>query len=417
MKIDKLNNIEQTNKYALILISAYIIFEYGRPSWFQPFHLQTITLGLIIIALIFPMKINIKERTVIYATCFIIYCALHVPFARNNYWAYMATVMSIENIVGLLGFAFLMRNYREYKKMLIVWMLSMSILAMIGIIYHGGVPASSYMGDENDFALAMNIVLPFGYFAMIQQESKIKKIILFVVTMIYILANISSFSRGGFVGLLPVVIYCWYRTENKIKYTIVLGIIIAGVMILFAPKGYWDEIKTIIEEKQEESTSELRLYYWECGWRMFKDNLLFGVGPGNFPWNIAYYENEEGKYGRFHGSRPAHSIYFTLLPELGLIGTIIFCLLIAEVLKNRRWMLKRIRENMSRNNKKKQNNDLKEFKYVLYAIDASMIAYFFTGIFLSVLYYPWLWTLIGMSLGLKIIMTDWIKNNQMILVT
>jgi len=312
----------------------------------------------------------------------------------------------------LLGFAFLMKNIREYKKMLNVWIMSMFILALIGIINQGGVPASSYMGDENDFALAMNIVLPFGYFAMIQQEKLLKKIIFLIVSLFFIFAIISSFSRGGFVGLVPVAAYCWYRTHKKIKYTIILGIILPIILINFAPAGYWKEIQTITAE-QEESTADLRIYYWKCGWRMFKDNILFGVGPDNFRWNIVNYEDPDGMYGRFHGGRPAHSVYFTLLPELGLIGTIIFCWIVIEVIRNRRWMLLTVKKYTKIIKNEHEKTYLDSIPYVIYSIDAAMLAYFITGTFLSVLYYPWLWTLIGMSIGLKLIITEWIKKKEM----
>jgi len=371
---------------------------------------------MILMALVFPMKIKFREHTVMLVLLFVVYMAIHVPFARNNYWAYKVTVMSLENVVGLLGFAFLMRNISEYNKMLNVWILSMFILALIGIANKGGVPGSSYMGDENDFALAMNIILPFGYFAMLREESKLKKIMLLTVTMVYLLANISSFSRGGFVGLIPVVVYCWLRTRKKIKYTLILGIVLLGTMITFTPAEYWEEMETI-SEYQQESTAELRMYYWKCGWRMFKDNILFGVGPGNFPWNIYYYEDKEGKHGRYHGGRPAHSIYLTLLPELGLMGTIIFCWIMIEVLKNRRWMLSKVHEYHKRGTEKGQDAHIEGVPYVIYALDAGMIAYFITGTFLSVLYYPWLWTLIGISLGLKNIIREWIEKQQVVLAT
>ena len=47
------------------------------------------------------------------------------------------------------------------------------LCAIIGIMNGGRVPGSSFMGDENDFALAMNMIIPLVYF-MFQKATSTK---------------------------------------------------------------------------------------------------------------------------------------------------------------------------------------------------------------------------------------------------
>ena len=100
------------------------------------------------------------------------------------------------------------------------------------------------------------------------------------------------------------------------------GIMIIAILAITsfaAPTEYWRELGTIAQGT-EDSTADLRIYYWKCALRMFADNPIIGVGPGNFNWRIREYEDPEGRQGRFHGGHCAHSIYFTALSELGIVG-------------------------------------------------------------------------------------------------
>ena len=63
---------------------------------------------------------------------------------------------------------------------------------------------------------------------------------------------------------------------------------------------------------------------------LFFDNPVMGVGQGNYPWHVGEIEEEMGVQWqtRSLSGRAAHSLYFTLLPELGLIGTLIYFLIV-----------------------------------------------------------------------------------------
>ena len=100
--------------------------------------------------------------------------------------------------------------------------------------------------------------------------------------------------------------------------------------MLLAPRGYWDEMGTIEQETQEDSigTGQQRIFSWKTGWRMFLDNPIAGVGPANSPWRFGEYEGEGGFNSRNYSGRQMHSVYFTLLSELGSVGTILFALML-----------------------------------------------------------------------------------------
>jgi len=115
------------------------------------------------------------------------------------------------------------------------------------------------MGDENDFALVMNMAIPFAYFMFLETNSPRKKIFYLFACCIFIAANVASLSRGGFVGLVPVIFYCWSKTPKKVSSTVIIAIMM-GVLYLTAPATYWDEVKSIKEENIKTGTGESRWY-------------------------------------------------------------------------------------------------------------------------------------------------------------
>jgi hypothetical protein len=134
---------------------------------------------------------------------------------------------------------------------------------------------------------------------------------------------------------------------------------------------------------------------------MFSDNPLWGVGQGNFPYRFREYEIAygfpDGLHGRSRAGRAAHSIFFTLLPELGIAGLIIVSLMILYVFKCTR----DIRNLLGASPSFSSHDNYSYVFYLTLAIEGSLIAYLVSGIFISVLYYPSFWFLVAFTSSAK----------------
>ncbi len=166
--------------------------------------------------------------------------------------------------------------------------------------------------------------------------------------------------------------------------TALVGIVLAGFVVLVAPSSYWTEVRSIQEEGSSKGTGRERVYTWGIGWHMFLENPVMGVGQGNFPWVFKKYEYEvtrsdEPFHGRSVAGRMAHSIYFTMLPELGLIGTMLFFGMVLVSIKD----LNMIKKHFNQKTKQKgENIDSRCYPFAL-ALEGSMIAYLVSGAFSS----------------------------------
>jgi O-antigen ligase len=124
-----------------------------------------------------------------------------------------------------------------------------------------------------------------------------------------------------------------------------------------------------------------------------------GVGQGNYPWHVGKTEEEMGVQWqkRSLAGRAAHSLYFTLLPELGLVGTILFALMIAFSMKDLFYIRKLLKTH-------KDLYPLEESRRIYYlalALEGGLVGFLASSVFISTLYYPNFWILCGFILSLK----------------
>ena len=395
----------RANRRPILLIILYLIFEYGRPQAFLPaigIVRPAMIIQLLMIYYVLPvlMSLRFQKSQTKAMFLFVLIMLPHVPLAHNTYWAFNTLkIMFLYFIIHLTILTYV-KDYKSIVKIVNIWLFIILVGGIIGIIHGGRIPGSSIMGDENDFSLVMIMALPLAFFRGLEADNQKTKLYYFGAVGIFVFATVVSFSRGGFVGLVTVGFYCWLKTPKKLISSLIIGVFII-IIGLAAPQKYWNEVKSIKEENIEEGTGATRWYTWKCGWRMFLDNPILGVGQGNFPWNFERYEPPEGYKGRLHGGRAAHSLYFTLLPELGIVGTVLFIFIAFTIMKESKYYILNLdymEYKKTSNFNEEQFKRIKKIKYIILGLRGTMIGYLTSGVFLSVLYYPHFWLIMTIFL-------------------
>ena len=415
----------------LSLLLFYLCLEYGRPQDLLPFlrvlRLPTITIILLALSLIISGKIQLlKDKQTTLLMFLLGLMVVHGPIAVNNYWALMIFITMVMNFIVFLSLIHYVDNLDKYERLVKIWLGIHVFLAIIGIMKTGrGI--GGFLADENDFCMTMNMIIPFSFF-LAMNTSGGKKIYYIVLTSLFLFVIILSNSRGGFVGLIAAFIYCWLRTKRKILTALIMGVL-AVFAVVVAPSAYWDRIHSISEEGADKGTGEERVYTWKIGWHMFLDNPIIGVGQGNFPWVFQKYElqvtgSDDPFYGRSVAGRAAHSIYFTMLPELGILGTGIFFAMIyytfidLRTIKDRLFNkghkvpyreLRTIKDRSFNKGNKVLNPSSDKYLSLALALEGSLVSYLVSGAFISILYYPNLWFLMGFIISLKYIVIKDLK--------
>jgi probable O-glycosylation ligase (exosortase A-associated) len=401
--VDNNNTDQYKNWYLFTLV--YILIDYGRPQdLFSP--LEYLKPGMIIILILTWFLIakgklkeaQSKQTTLIWL--FIILLALYIPFAHNNFFAYRTTKDMLLFMPFILSTIICVNSIDRLKKYIFISICVMIYVSLYSLT-HGGRGSGNYFQDENDVSLYINMWIPFCFFLYTATKEKSIKILYLAGLITGILAVIISFSRGGFIGLVVVSFVCWMFSSKKILSLIVIGLL-AILVLNFASDAYWHRMNTI--ENTDEGTAAIRIESWKAGWKMFLDNP-WGVGGNNYQVKFPLYQTDYFK--RAMWGRAAHSLWFTLMPELGIAGIIIYFLLLKYNLKDV-FHLRKFTED-------RQDADL-NLQY-LRALSAAFIAalagFFTSGSFISVLYYPHYWYMTGMIVAtIKIANTTAKKNHE-----
>jgi len=400
------------------LLLAYLFLDYARPqdilSFLRALRLPGVAIGLLALSTFYYGRIRLRDRQTLLFLGLLGLMVIHGPIAVNNYWALMVFITMAMNFVVFLALSNHVDQPEKYEKLVKAWLLIHVFLAVIGIAKKGrGI--GGFLNDENDFCAAMNMIIPLPFFLALNASGR-NRLYYIALTCLYLFVILLTESRGGFVGLCAATLYCWLKTNRKVLTGLVLACL-GLVAVVLAPASYWSEVRSITEEGASKGTGAERVYTWKVGWAMFLDNPIFGVGQGNFPYVFRKYEvaagyGEKGYHGRSVAGRAAHSIYFTMLPELGLVGTGIILAMLAGTLKD----LKSVRNRAAQRRKarpapedrkvprymKIRSVDLmKDRSYALsLALEGGLVSFLVSGGFISILYYPNLWILMGFAVSL-----------------
>lgn len=374
-----------------------MVVEYAKPRFLAPFRPALILQAAL---LPFLMRNFSTVREILRDRYFKLYLVLvvemmvHGPIAANNYMAYHQWLLMISYLIFSLSFCLFIDSF-EKLKIFIIFFLFIHLLVAADQILTGGVYLGyGVVGDTNDLALDMNVVAPLSFFLGLSCRG-LRRLLLWTMTVLFVAANVSAVSRGGFVGLVAIALFCWMNTKGKIKSFLVF-LVAAGVFVMLIPEGYKKEIHSITQQSDRTGTGRDRVELWKVAWRAFIHNPFIGVGQGNLTYRLGQYQydkNGHSYWQRDITGRAVHSIYFTLLPELGILGTMIYILMLFDIFRRYRLVSKREAAGQV---PEKIRLELCTLKNVTTGLFVGIIGFLVSGIFLSALYYPQMWNFMAL---------------------
>ncbi len=170
--------------------------------------------------------------------------------------------------------------------------------------------AASTFDNPLIFATYLVLIFPIAVYGVLCGKKQDRTIC--AICAIFILGGImSTSSRGAGFAVIASLVVLLFMNPKKILS--VLSALIAAVLafVLVIVKRY-----NILEMDLEKSTDS-RLKMWEACIKLIKERPLFGYGAGCQSTSISF---------KGHGiNKPhAHSLFFELTTELGIIGMIFF---------------------------------------------------------------------------------------------
>jgi len=329
--------------FRLFIILTFILI--GRPQdyfyFLMPFRPALVFTFITLFATLFDKGLSLeriletsegKKYTLLY--CIMIF---GIPFAYHRRLAFNGIFLAyLSNMLYFYLFIVHVDSIKKLKTTLFtlsVCALGYSMFALSNLRY-SRLSAGS-MFDPNDIAYFFITILPISFIFVLKDERFLKKIIATVSIIISLAVTLMTGSRGGFVGLLAMLLLILLTNMGGLKRSYKITLITA-LMLIFFFYGYkidMERYRTITNiESDYNITDEFgRIAIWKRGLGLTLSNPITGVGFRCFPMALGYERDAEGAIPRW---QTAHNSYLLIISELGLIGFTVFMSIIFSCLKN-----------------------------------------------------------------------------------
>lgn len=160
----------------------------------------------------------------------------------------------------------------------------------------------NWIGDwdgPNVLALLFVIALAFCFEYFLGRTSKARRAFGAVAGAFLLYGIFLTNSRGGYIAMIAMLLF-YFRSRFKLRYAIPIGILAFLLWQNYAPGRMSGQMQT-------EASAMERLWIWEQGVVLIRQNLAWGVGKGRFT-----------QYSYEH--LLAHNNYIQTAAEVGLIG-------------------------------------------------------------------------------------------------
>ena len=192
------------------------------------------------------------------------------------------------------------------------------------------------IGDNNDFALALNMAIPVLVYLVWDLESKWWRFAAMGMAPVMALTVIFTHSRGGFLSLCAIVLFLISQSRRKLATMLVIAVLgLAGSV--FVPQSFYERVASIGDYKEDGSAMG-RLNAWQASLDMANDYPITGVGLDNFLAEFQYYAPDPDDI------HVAHNTWFQVLAEAGYTGLLVYVSLFVVTW----WTLFRIRSRARR---------------------------------------------------------------------
>jgi O-antigen ligase len=254
--------------------------------------------------------------------------------------------------------------------------------AEIGFAFRdwGVVGVPGWFQNSGEFGIAMTMFFPISacfILALRRYWNKAKLTLLTLLSLTAVIGMLASSSRGALLGLVAVLFWFLMKSRHRVRALIATAAVVIAALVVLPTKQ-----KERLASMGTDPTSVSRLVLWKDGIKITNEHPILGIGYAN--WGQYYRRNYNP------GGLLPHNIFVQAGAELGYTGLLVFGLLIAYtfVINSRtRKIARRLPEGGFLHG-------------MANGLDGALVGYLVTGFFVTVLYYPFFWINLAMTVAL-----------------
>ncbi len=255
----------------------------------------------------------------------------------------------------------------------------------------GGGPG--WFQNSGEFGIEMCVFFPIVTYLALGLRPYLPKwkfLMLLGIAGSALIGMVMSSSRGALFGGAVVLLFMLARSKYLVRALV--AVVVVGSVFYFAIPP---EQKDRLSASGTDKTSTLRLTYWRHGVEIANANPVLGIGYEN--WLPYYRDHYEGR------AQVCHNIFVQAGSELGYTGLAAFLLLIGCTF----WLNTRSRALA------KRAGPRGHLTYcIANGLDGALIGYMVSGFFVTVLYYPYFWINLAMTVALSTVAKQLLVSAQ-----
>ncbi|CAN5256198.1 hypothetical protein BH20ACI2_BH20ACI2_03030 [soil metagenome] len=245
--------------------------------------------------------------------------------------------------------------------------------------YRIAVDVGGMFGNPNEMALHFVMMTPIAICLGIASKGLLMRLVYFGMGALFIAANMVTFSRGGFLGLLATFGVLAWKLGRKYRINVTIAsVVVGGLIMVTAPGNYGLRMLSIfIPGLDPVGSSDQR-------WSLLERSLLvtarnpWGIGIGNFP--IVGYHHLQ-----------SHNAFTQVSAELGILGLIAYLVFMISPFRK----LGAIERTLF------ESKDHDWFYYLAIGLQASIVGYMVSSFFASVAYNWFIYYLIAHAVAFR----------------
>jgi O-antigen ligase len=182
--------------------------------------------------------------------------------------------------------------------------------------------------DPHAFSFYLGLILPLAFVLLLLGKKETDTFVLgrktlLLIFILLLLAELLTFSRGGYSGMLSSFIVMLILLRNRFtsgQKRLLLGSLVAA-FVLFCTFAGAIATRFLSSFDPAEGSNAERLKNWTQGWNIFSSHFLGGVGLGNY----SLYLDPTLAY---RAPVYAHNLYLDLGAEMGVFALLVWVLLV-----------------------------------------------------------------------------------------
>jgi probable O-glycosylation ligase (exosortase A-associated) len=349
-----------------------------------------------------------SNPTMVLLVCFLAWGTVSTLFtvAPNASVSWTQWEAFIKTVALALVTMILMQTELRVKALLLAIALSMGfhgVLEALKFILSGGGhhiwgPGTSIIGDNNQFALAVIMLIPILGYLYRESKSKVLRAGLGIAILLQVVTVVGTRSRGGLIGVVALAAWMLVTTQRKLKF-VVFAALIGVAALAVAPKQWYARMATI-DTADQDSSFMTRVVAWKINTLAAIDRPLVGAGfksTEQLPVWVTYAAGFNKldfiptDLPSLTVPRAAHSIYFQVLGDMGFPGLAIYLGLLVTAWRNSNAVIHAART----------QSDLKWAGALARTLQYSMVPYLVSGAALNMAYFDLAYAIIALLAVLK----------------